>query len=63
MVELTSIRLLTRTSAVDPLDGPPTFRAAVGYEMTVCLGRDLDVSLRDFSEAMYGAVHLVTASR
>jgi origin recognition complex subunit 5 len=47
MIELTSIRLLTRMSAVDLLDGPPTFRAAVGYEMTVCLARDLDVSLGD----------------
>jgi origin recognition complex subunit 5 len=53
MIELTSIHLLTRTSAIDPLDGPPTFRAAVGYEMTVRLGRDLDVSLGDlFSKAM-----------
>ncbi|EDR09875.1 uncharacterized protein LACBIDRAFT_318149 [Laccaria bicolor S238N-H82] len=30
VVELTSMRLLTRTSAVNQLDDPPTFRAAVG---------------------------------
>jgi len=44
-MELTSLRLLTRTSAVDRLDVPPTFTAAMGYEMTACLVRDLDVSL------------------
>ena len=53
IMELTSIRLLTRTSAVDRLDGPPTFRAAVGYEIMVSLARELDVSLGDlFWEAM-----------
>ena len=47
------MRLLTRTSAVDRLDGPPTFRAAVGYEMTVCSVRELNVSLGDlFWEVM-----------
>jgi len=53
IMELTSMRLLIRTSAVDRLDGPPTFRAVVGYEMTVCLARELDVSLGDlFWEVM-----------
>ncbi|KIJ93700.1 hypothetical protein K443DRAFT_684291 [Laccaria amethystina LaAM-08-1] len=53
ITELTSMRLLTRTSAVDRLDGPPTYRAAMGYEMTVSLARELDVSLGDlFWEVM-----------
>jgi origin recognition complex subunit 5 len=53
MIELTSIRLLTRTSAVDPLDGPLTFRAAVRCGMTLCLARDWDVSFGHlFSNAM-----------
>lgn len=47
------MRLLTRTSAVNRLDGPPTFRAAVGYEMALCLAKELDVSLGDlFWEVM-----------
>lgn len=33
--------------AVDWLDGPPTFWAAVRYEMTVWLARESDVSFRD----------------
>ena len=45
IMELTSVRLLTKTSAVDRLDGPPTIRAAVGYEITVSLAREFDVSL------------------
>ena len=53
IMELTSMRLLTRTSAVDRLDGPPTFRAAVGYEIMVSLARELSVSLGDlFWEVM-----------
>jgi origin recognition complex subunit 5 len=47
MDSLTSIHDLTRTSVVDPLDGPPIFRAAVGYGMMVCLARDLDVGVED----------------
>ena len=53
IMDLMSMCLLTRTSAVDWLDGPPTFRAAVGYEIMVSLARELDVSLGDlFREAM-----------
>ena len=53
VMELTSMRLLTRTSALDRLDRPPTFRAAVGFEIMVSLARELDVSLGDlFWEAM-----------
>lgn len=43
IMELASMRLLTRKSAVDWLD--TTFRAVVGYEITVRLARELDASL------------------
>ena len=53
IMELMSMRLLTRMLAVDQLDGPLMFRAVLGYEMMVYLVRELDVSFGDlFWEAM-----------
>lgn len=47
MTELTLMRALHRTSAVDKLDGPPMFKCGVGYEVVLALARDLDVPLND----------------
>ncbi|EIN04783.1 hypothetical protein PUNSTDRAFT_128273 [Punctularia strigosozonata HHB-11173 SS5] len=47
IMELTSIRLLHRTSPVDKLDGPPMFKSAISYESAMTLARDLGVPLND----------------
>lgn len=47
ITELTLMRALHRTSAVDKLDGPPMFKCGVSYDVVLALARDLDVPLND----------------
>ncbi|KAI0067066.1 hypothetical protein BV25DRAFT_1274302 [Artomyces pyxidatus] len=47
ITELASMRLLHRTSQPDKIDGPPTFKCAVSYEVALALGRDLRVPVLD----------------
>ncbi|KAF9044305.1 origin recognition complex subunit 5 C-terminus-domain-containing protein [Panaeolus papilionaceus] len=47
VMELTSMRLLHRTSPVDRLDGPPMFKCVVSYEECLALAKQLDVALND----------------
>ncbi|CDO73355.1 hypothetical protein BN946_scf185008.g118 [Trametes cinnabarina] len=47
VMELTSMRLLVRTSPPDRLDGPPTFKCGIGYELAGKLARDLGIMLND----------------
>ncbi|EDQ98901.1 uncharacterized protein LACBIDRAFT_318546 [Laccaria bicolor S238N-H82] len=57
------MRLLTMTSAVDRLDGPPTLRAAVRYEMTAWLARESDVSLGDLFGRLGSCLDLTLCCR
>ncbi|KAF9007118.1 origin recognition complex subunit 5 C-terminus-domain-containing protein [Cyathus striatus] len=45
IMQLTSMRLLHRTSPGDRLDGPPVFKCGIGYEAALELARDLKVTL------------------
>ncbi|KAI0701668.1 putative origin recognition complex, subunit 5-like protein [Earliella scabrosa] len=47
IVELASMRLLIRTSPPDRLDGTPTFKCGIGYELAVKLARGLGIILND----------------
>ncbi|KAF9490055.1 hypothetical protein BDN71DRAFT_1490756 [Pleurotus eryngii] len=45
--ELTRMRLLQRTTAVDKLDGPPVLKCAISYETALEYARELGVPLVD----------------
>jgi len=47
ITELTLMRALHRTSAMDKLDGSPTFKCGISYDVALALARDLDVPLHD----------------
>ncbi|KAI0315446.1 origin recognition complex subunit 5 C-terminus-domain-containing protein [Amylostereum chailletii] len=47
IVELASMHLLQRTSPPERLDGPPTFKCGVSYELALALARELRVPLLD----------------
>ncbi|KAI0635099.1 origin recognition complex subunit 5 C-terminus-domain-containing protein [Trametes polyzona] len=47
VMELASMRLLIRTSPPDRLDGTPTFKCGIGYELAGKLARDLGIILND----------------
>ena len=47
IMELTSMRLLHRTSPMDKLDGPPMFKCAISYDATLALARQLTIPLND----------------
>ncbi|KAF9549933.1 hypothetical protein CPC08DRAFT_674975 [Agrocybe pediades] len=47
VMELTSMRLLHRTTAVDRLDGPPQFKCAISYDVAMVLAKQLHVALND----------------
>jgi len=47
IMELTSMRLLYRTSPMDRLDGPPMFKCAVSYDVTLALAKQLMIPLND----------------
>ncbi|KAF8553155.1 putative origin recognition complex, subunit 5-like protein [Imleria badia] len=47
ITELTLMRALHRTSAVDKLDGPPMFKCGIAHEVALALARDLEVPLND----------------
>lgn len=47
VIELSHMRLLVRTSGSDRIDGPPTFKCGVSYELVLGLARDLKVKLND----------------
>lgn len=47
ITELTLMRALHRTSAVDKLDGPPMFKCGISHDVALALARDLDVPLND----------------
>lgn len=46
-MELTSMRLMHRTSSPERLDGPPMFMCGVSYEIALALARQLDLPLND----------------
>lgn len=46
-MELASMRLLVRTSPPDRLDGTPTFKCGIGFELAAKLARDLGIVLND----------------
>ncbi|KAH9476054.1 Origin recognition complex subunit 5 [Psilocybe cubensis] len=47
VIELTSMRLLHRTTPADRLDGPPNFKCSISYETAVLLAKEVDVPLND----------------
>lgn len=47
IMELTSMRLLHRTSLSDKIDGPPMFKCGISYHDALALARQLDVPLND----------------
>ena len=47
IMELTSMRLLFRTSPIDRLDGPPMFKCAISYDATLALAKQLMIPLAD----------------
>ena len=47
IMELTSMRLLFRTSPIDRLDGPPMFKCAISYGTTLALAKQLMIPLND----------------
>lgn len=47
IMELTSMRLLFRTSPTDRLDGPPMFKCAISYDTTLALAKQLMIPLND----------------
>ncbi|KAH9896798.1 origin recognition complex subunit 5 C-terminus-domain-containing protein [Cubamyces lactineus] len=47
IMELASMQLLVRTSPADRLDGTPTFKCGIGYELAGKLARDLGIILND----------------
>lgn len=47
VMELTSMRLLHRTTPSDRLDGPPMFRCAISYEAALAVAKDLKVPLNE----------------
>ncbi|KAG7440099.1 uncharacterized protein BT62DRAFT_976133 [Guyanagaster necrorhizus] len=47
IIDLTSSRLLHRTSPVERLDGPPMFKCGVSYDVVLGLAKELDVPLQD----------------
>ncbi|KIJ60166.1 hypothetical protein HYDPIDRAFT_117655 [Hydnomerulius pinastri MD-312] len=47
ITELTFMRALHRTTAMDKLDGPPTFKCGISYEVALALARDVEVALND----------------
>ncbi|OSD07949.1 hypothetical protein PYCCODRAFT_1402031 [Trametes coccinea BRFM310] len=47
VMELASMRLLVRTSPADRLDGTPTFKCGIGYELAGKLARELGIILND----------------
>jgi origin recognition complex subunit 5 len=53
ITELAAARLLARTSHPERLDGPPTFRAGIGYTAALALAKDLGIVL---GELMWEAV-------
>ena len=47
IMELTSMRLLFRTSPIDRLDGPLMFKCAISYDTTLALAKQLMIPLND----------------
>ncbi|KAI0646244.1 origin recognition complex subunit 5 C-terminus-domain-containing protein [Trametes meyenii] len=47
IVELTSMRLLVRTSPADRLDGTPMYKCGIGYELAGKVARELGIVLND----------------
>jgi origin recognition complex subunit 5 len=47
VMELTSMRLLHRTTPTERLDGPPMFKCAVPYEAVLRVARNLRIPLND----------------
>ena len=41
------MRLLVRTSPVERLDGIPTFKCGIGYDLAVKLARSIGIVLND----------------
>ncbi|KAK0200291.1 origin recognition complex subunit 5 C-terminus-domain-containing protein [Desarmillaria ectypa] len=47
IIDLTSSKLLHRTSPAERLDGPPMFKCGVSYDVVLGLAKELDVPLQD----------------
>jgi origin recognition complex subunit 5 len=48
VMELSSMRLVHRTSAPDRLDGPPMFKSGISYDVALELAKQVGLPLRDF---------------
>jgi len=46
-MDLTSMRLLHRTSPPERLDGPPMFRSAISHDTALGIAKQVDVALND----------------
>ncbi|KAG6815933.1 hypothetical protein H0H87_010093 [Tephrocybe sp. NHM501043] len=47
VTELTSMRLLHRTTVGDRIDGPPSFKCGISYEVALALAKQLTIPLND----------------
>ncbi|KAG6914474.1 hypothetical protein DXG01_017051 [Tephrocybe rancida] len=47
VVELTSMRLLHRTTVGDRIDGPPSFKCGISYDVALALAKQLTIPLND----------------
>ncbi|KAH7889029.1 putative origin recognition complex, subunit 5-like protein [Phlebopus sp. FC_14] len=47
ITELTFMRALHRMTAMEKLDGPPTFKCGISYDVALTLARDVGVSLNE----------------
>ncbi|KAF8066619.1 origin recognition complex subunit 5 C-terminus-domain-containing protein [Lyophyllum atratum] len=47
IMELTSMRLLHRTSPGDRIDGPPAFKCGISYHVALALAKQLEIPLND----------------
>ncbi|KAF9235741.1 putative origin recognition complex, subunit 5-like protein [Melanogaster broomeanus] len=47
IAELTFMRALHRTTAMDKLDGPPVFKCGISHEVALALARDVEVPLNE----------------
>ena len=45
--ELSTMRALQRMSPLEKLDGPPTFKCGVSYEVALALSKELQIKLQD----------------
>ncbi|KNZ75989.1 Origin recognition complex subunit 5 [Termitomyces sp. J132] len=47
VMELTSMRLIHRTTPGDRIDGPPSFKCGISYDVALALAKELSIPLND----------------